>query len=108
MQFLSNQRGADFCPSCGEKLRWIRLITGMWIAANEEPILYIPGQGKMWLIEYVKWDAVILKDCLIFKPGKEMNIDLVQKAYEPHVFSCTDRDNYIQQRKEGRLWQKAD
>lgn len=108
MQFTSRQRGPDFCPDCGEKIRWIRLITGMWIAANEEPILFLPGEGKMWLIEYTKWDAILMKDCLIFKPGEGMNTEKVQKAYEPHVFSCTDRDTYIKQRKEGRSWQRPD
>ena len=94
MSFLSRQRGTDFCPSCGEKVRWIKLITGMWIAVSEQPVLYIPGEGKMWLIEYVRTDAVIMKDCLIYKSGKGMNMNNIQKAYEPHSFSCIDRDNY--------------
>ncbi len=88
MRFTDITRGPDFCPKCGEYVKWIRLISGMWIAVNEQPVLYVPGAGKMWLVEYVKWDATILKDCLIYRPGLEIDLsEPLAKGYEPHVFS---------------------
>lgn len=87
MQFTDTTRGPDFCPDCGEKIKWIRLLSGMWIAVNEEPVLYIEGSGKRWLVEYVKWDATIIKDCQIYKPGLGMDLTHpLKKGYKPHVF----------------------
>lgn len=87
MGFTSKTRGEDFCPECGEVVKWVRLISGMWIMVQEAPVMYIPGDGKMWLIDG-KWDAVILKDCLIYKAFNGMDRSKIKKAYEPHVFKC--------------------
>ncbi|QAT43467.1 hypothetical protein [Aminipila luticellarii] len=88
MRLTDRHRGPDFCPDCGEKIKWVRLISDMWIAVNEEPVLFIPGEGRRWLVEYLNWDAVILKDCLIYEPFKGMNRTKVKKGYMPHVWTC--------------------
>lgn len=88
MKFLERTRGIDFCEGCGEKIRWIQLISGMWIAVQEAPILYVPGKGKMWLVEYRRRDAQIMKDCLIYRRGLGIDPDELVKGYEPHVFRC--------------------
>lgn len=44
-------RGSDFCEKCGLEVMWIRLLSGSWIAVDPEPVLYIPDEGKRWLIE---------------------------------------------------------
>lgn len=87
--FLSRQRGPEYCELCGEKIRWKKLITDMWIAVNETPVLYIPGEGKNWLVENApNGSAVILKDCQIYKPGKGMDTTKVKYGLEPHVWTC--------------------
>ena len=42
-------RGDDFCPLCGAQVKWIRLISGRWIAVEPEPVLYVDG-GRQWLV----------------------------------------------------------
>jgi len=89
MSLTQIYRGDDFCPYCGEYVEWIRLMSGMWIAINPVPVLFIPGQGKRWLIEYKKWDAEFIKDCLIYEAGREMDRDKVIKGYMPHAWECS-------------------
>jgi hypothetical protein len=91
MNFLSRVRGDDFCPHCGEKIRWIRLITNMWIAVQEQPVLYVPEKGKMWLID-TKWGGTILKDCLIYKRGLGIDLKEIKRGYEPHIYNCIVRE----------------
>ena len=91
MALTSKYRGNWYCDTCGEVIKWVRLISGMWIAVQEEPVLYIPGEGKRWLVEYQNYDAVILKDCLIYEPFKGMDRSKVKYGYMPHVFVCPGR-----------------
>ena len=46
----------------------MRLVSGRWIAVQEEPVLYIPDAGKRWLVEGINYDAEILKGCLVYEP----------------------------------------
>lgn len=88
MALTQKFRGDLGCESCGEVVKWIRLLSGMWIAVQPEPVLYIPGQGNRWLVEYTNYDATIMKDCLIFERGKGMDIDKVELGYMPHAWVC--------------------
>lgn len=63
----------------------------MWIAVQREPVLYLPGEGKEWLIEAVKYDAIIMKDCRIFRPGKNMDVSNLKRGYRPHAWECPYR-----------------
>ena len=88
MALTSRYRGNWYCEYCGEVIKWVRLISGRWIAVQEEPILYIPGAGKEWLIEYRNYDAEFLKDCLIYRPFRGMDYSKVVKGYMPHAWVC--------------------
>ena len=88
MALTQKYRGGLGCERCGEVIKWVRLMSGMWIAVQTKPVLYIPGEGKRWLVEYTNYDAEIMKDCLIYEPFKGMDVSKVQKAYMPHVFVC--------------------
>lgn len=85
MSLTERTRGADYCPECGEAVKWIRLMSGQWIAVQPEPVLYIPHAGRRWLVEGKRWDADILKDCDIWEPGKVK--DNLKKGFLPHKFT---------------------
>ncbi|MEA4922197.1 MAG: hypothetical protein VB031_02380 [Eubacteriaceae bacterium] len=84
----SNTRGPDHCEKCGAPLRWIRLLTGSWIACDPKPVIYMPGAGKQWLVEGVRRDAEILKDCKIYKRGDKMDREQIKTGYTPHAWTC--------------------
>lgn len=88
MALTSRYRGGLGCENCGEVIKWVQLTSGMWIAVQPQPILYIPGEGKRWLVAYQNYDAMILKDCLIYERGKGMDLDKIQLGYMPHAFVC--------------------
>ena len=88
----SGIRGDDYCNRCGEYVRWIRLISGRWIAVNRQPILYIPHAGNRWLV--TGFDDQIARDCLIFKPYKGMDKSKLKRGYEIHAFTCGKDDVY--------------
>lgn len=91
MALTSRTRGNWYCEYCGECIHWIRLISGMWIAVQEEPVLYIPGEGNRWLVEDCRYDAEILRDCLIYRPFQGMDRSKVKYGYMPHAFVCPGR-----------------
>jgi hypothetical protein len=91
MEFLSRIRGPDFCPHCGEHLRWVRLVSGMWAAVQDDPVLYIPNEGYFWLID-ARWDGQIVKDCLIYRGGCGMDIRKLKIGYEQHYYRCCARE----------------
>lgn len=88
MALTSRYRGNWCCEYCGEVVKWVRLLSGMWIAVQEEPVLYIPGEGREWLIEYQDYDAAFMKDCRIYRPFRGMDYRKVKKGYIPHAFVC--------------------
>lgn len=89
MAFTEKVRGDRYCPECGSPLRWVRLLSGRWIAVEPQPVLYIPGGGRKWLVSARRYDADILKDCEIWKPG--MIHDNLQRGYIPHLFTGCGR-----------------
>lgn len=91
MALTSKYRGSWYCPNCGEVIKWVRLVSGRWIAVQEEPVLYIPDAGRRWLVEGINYDAEILKDCLVYEPFKGMDRSKVKYGYMPHVFACPGR-----------------
>ena len=91
MALTSRYRGGWYCEYCGEVIKWVRLMSGMWIAVQEQPVLYIPHEGKEWLVEYRNYDAEFMKDCLIYKPFRGMDISKVKKGYKPHAWVCPGR-----------------
>lgn len=91
MALTQKYKGGLGCPYCGEVVKWVRLMSGMWIAVQPEPVLYIPGEGKRWLVEYMNYDADFMKDCLIYERGKGMDTSKVQKGYMPHAWVCPGR-----------------
>lgn len=84
-------RGSDFCEKCGLEVMWIRLLSGSWIAVDPEPVLYIPDEGKRWLIEGRRWDAVFIKGAKIYKPFSGMDRSKVERGYMPHAWICDGR-----------------
>ena len=98
MRFYEKVMGDPYCPICGEELKWIKTIRGTWIACNTRPILYIPGKGKMWLVDSM-YEGMVLHDCLIYKPGLGYDLDLVEKGFEPHIFTCIQRDDFLRNRR---------
>ena len=104
MRFLYEYRpegdSRNFCPDCGEEIRWTRLESGMWIAVNAMPVYYLPGGGKRWLVASLKWDTVILKDCKIWDKG--MPAAGLKRGYSPHVFVCPC-SRLKENNKEGRV-----
>ena len=86
MALTQKYKGDWYCPHCGEVIKWVRLMSGMWIAVQTEPVLFIPGEGKRWLVEYTNYDAEFMKDCLIYKGGQGMNTEKIEKGYMPHVW----------------------
>jgi hypothetical protein len=68
------------------------MISGMWLACNMDPVLYVPGAGKMWLIDS-RWDGMILKDCAIYRPGKGLCDKQIKRGYEPHCFKCSGEED---------------
>ena len=88
MALTQKYKGDWYCPHCGEVIKWVRLMSGMWIAVQTEPVLFIPGEGKRWLVEYTNYDAEFMKDCLIYKVGQGMNTEKIEKGYMPHVWVC--------------------
>lgn len=86
MSLTNRHRGERFCPRCGCELKWIRLLSGSWIAVEPEPIYYEPRAGRSWLVEGRKWDAEILKDCKIWRRG--MPTEGLKKGYKPHAWEC--------------------
>lgn len=88
MALTQKYKGDWYCPHCGEVIKWVRLMSGMWIAVQTEPVLFIPGEGKRWLVEYTNYDAEFMKDCLIYKGGQWMNTEKIEKGYMPHVWVC--------------------
>lgn len=88
MGLTRKYRGGLGCEYCGEVVKWIRLISGMWIAVQTEPVLYIPGKGKQWLISYENYDAEFMRDCLIYKAGRGMDTENIKYGYMPHAWVC--------------------
>lgn len=82
-------RGPDFCPRCGCEVRWARLFSGRWISTDPEPVLYLPEQGRQTLVTPRRWDADLIRDCKIWRPG--MLTEGIRRAYMPHKFSCEGR-----------------
>lgn len=78
-------RGEDYCSACGSHIKWIRLMSGRWVAVEPEPVLYLDG-GRNWLIEDRSYDADIKKNCRIWRPG--MLLAGVHKGYKPHAWEC--------------------
>lgn len=90
MAFTSRHRGNDdFCMECGEMIRWIRLSDGNWIEVKKEPVLYLPHEGKNWLV--TGWNGSIAKDCKIYKPFAGNDRSKVKRGYLPHCFECGKR-----------------
>lgn len=85
MSLTRSSRGEAYCPECGSKLRWARLLSGRWIALEPQPILYIPHQGRNWLVDRWRLDTEILKDCKIWKKG--MPRENLKKGFLPHAFT---------------------
>jgi hypothetical protein len=90
MEFLSRYRGPDFCEHCGEEIKWVRLISGMWAPVQVSPVLYLPGAGSAKLID-ARRDGVILRGCLIYKGGKGMDTSKLRVGYEHHMYRCGER-----------------
>ena len=86
MALTQRCKGDRFCPHCGEEVRWIKLLSGSYIAVDLQPILYIPHDGREWLVEGRRRDAEILKDCRIWKAG--MLKDNLRRGYRPHAWNC--------------------
>ena len=86
MSLTEIARGENYCPDCGSPLRWVRLLSGRWIAVEPQPVLYIPGGGRKWLVSSSRWDADILKNCEVWKPG--MIREGLKKGYLPHKFTA--------------------
>lgn len=89
MPLTYRDRGERFCERCGCEIKWIKLLSGRWIAVEPQPILYIPGGGRKWLVENRNQDADIIKDCEIWKPG--MIMDNLKKGFMPHAWMCGKR-----------------
>lgn len=91
MALTQKYRGGLGCELCGEVVKWVRLISGLWIAVQPEPVLFIPGEGRNWLISFDNYDAIFMKNCLIFKRGKGMDTSKVIEGYMPHAWVCPGR-----------------
>ena len=67
---------------CGLPVRWVHIDTGEWVPCDREPVLFLPGKGKMWLVKR----GELLFDCRIYRPG-----DSGKPVYglDPHVFTCS-------------------
>lgn len=91
MALTRKYRGDWYCHECGEVIKWVRLISGMWIAVQPEPVLYIPGEGRRWIVEYTNYDAEFIKDCLMYEPFKGMDRSKVRYGYMPHAWVCPGR-----------------
>jgi hypothetical protein len=96
-RFIDRARGPDFCPCCGEELRWVRLMSGMWAAVQPCPVLYLPGAGRDWLID-AKWDGEILRDCLTYRRGLGIDPRKLRLGYAQHAYRCCMRG----EKREGR------
>lgn len=94
MPLTEKVRGGRFCEKCGSEIKWIHLLSGSWIAVEPMPVMYIPHSGRKWLVEGKNRDAVILKDCEIWKPG--MLHDRLKKGYLPHKWQCDAEDHRTQ------------
>jgi hypothetical protein len=105
--FIDRIRGPDFCPYCGEELRWVRLISGMWAAVQPDPVLYIPGKGRAHLID-AKWDGEIITDCLIYRGGRGMDARKARIGYEQHMYRCCMRGKAREDEKSGITGEKAE
>ena len=79
-------RGGPFCSFCGEEVRWIKLDSGAWIAAEKKPTLYLPDAGREWIIEGKRYDARIIKNARIWRKGDP--IAGVKRGYKIHAFDC--------------------
>lgn len=89
MRLINRYRcDGDFCPDCGEEIRWVKLDDKEWIAVDPVPVYYIPGEGKEWLVESLRWYSDILKDCLIWRKGRGMPTTGLKVGFKPHVFEC--------------------
>lgn len=93
MPLTERSKGERFCPKCGSELKWIRLLSGAWIAVEPMPVLYIPHGGKKWLVEGRNRDADIIKDCEIWKAG--MLHDNLRKGYMPHKWQCAGEEQHL-------------
>ncbi|WP_428259669.1 hypothetical protein [Gallibacter sp. Marseille-QA0791] len=91
MALTQKYKGGLGCERCGEVIKWVRLMSGMWIAVQPEPVLFIPGEGKRMLVEYRNYDAEMIRNCLIYERGKNMDTSKVVKGYMPHAFVCPGR-----------------
>lgn len=80
---VERYKGGPFCDYCGEQIRWCRLRGGSYIAVDLEPILYMPGAGREWLVA----DAEIKKDCRIWRPGMPPS-EKIRRGYRPHAWNC--------------------
>jgi hypothetical protein len=89
-KYTDKIRGPDFCPNCGEEIRWARFTSGMWTAVQPYPVLYIPGAGRARLLDS-KRDAEIMRDCLIYRGGRGMDAGKAKIGYEQHFYRCSGR-----------------
>lgn len=79
---------SNFCELCGEQVKWVRLESGAWIAVDEMPIFYLPHAGKEWLVGGLRSGSKLLKDCKIWRAGRNMPQAGLKRGYLPHAFSC--------------------
>jgi hypothetical protein len=93
MEFIARHKGPEFCPYCGEEIRWVRLLSGMWAAVQVNPVLYIPGAGRARLID-ARWGGEIMPDCLIYRGGRGMDTKKIKVGYEEHVYRCCMRESW--------------
>lgn len=78
-------RGSEYCPDCGGQIKWVRLLSGRYIAVDPEPVMYIDG-GRDWLVERTKYEADIKNHCRIWRPG--MLTGGIKYGYKPHKWTC--------------------
>jgi hypothetical protein len=93
MEFISKYRGPDFCPYCGEELRWVRLVSGMWAAVQVDPVRYVPYAGRATLIDS-RWDGSRVRGCLIYRGGRGIDTSKLKTGYEEHVYRCYRRGEW--------------
>lgn len=81
----SRHRGGPFCDECGVEIRWIHLEGGRYIAAEKEPVYYIPDAGKEWIIEGRRGNSHIIKNARIWRPGDSQKV--LKRGYRIHAFT---------------------
>lgn len=91
-RFHKYRENDEFCPLCGEPIRWIYdREKGEWAPCDRKPVMYITDVRGVQTDLYSAFRKPV-KGVLYNTWDKRFTRERVKNGYVPHVYVCTEEN----------------